>query len=152
MVRALLVWLLTQFAVAAFAATRVTVDQLNRIVVSSRAKPDARIAGRLQGLELTERLSAARLAAFQALEDVQVKLPAGIRIRVNLDRATADLLASLKRTAEAAPGPGKIMLHLEKKNEYAVILEPEGMGVAADRAWMERIEELLGKGAVQTIA
>lgn len=67
MVRALLVWLLTQFAVAAFAATRVTVDQLNRIVVSSHAKPDARIAGRLQGLELTERLSAARLAAFQAL-------------------------------------------------------------------------------------
>ena len=41
------------------------------------------------------------------------------------------------------------MLHLEKKGEYAVILEPEKMSVAADRGWVERIEELLGKGTVQ---
>ncbi|MFP5204661.1 MAG: OB-fold nucleic acid binding domain-containing protein, partial [Acidobacteriota bacterium] len=108
----------------------------------------------MRGMLLGEEDSAPKLSvsAIQALEDVQVKLPAGIRIRINLDRVTAELLASLKRTAEAAPGPGKIMLHLEKKNEYAVILEPEGMSVAADRAWMERVEELLGKGAVQTIA
>ncbi|MFP5250735.1 MAG: DNA polymerase III subunit alpha, partial [Acidobacteriota bacterium] len=108
----------------------------------------------MRGMLLGEEDSAPKLSvsAIQALEDVQVKLPAGIRIRINLDRVTAELLASLKRTAEAAPGPGKIMLHLEKKNEYAVILEPEGMSVAADRAWMERVEELLGKGAVQTIS
>jgi DNA polymerase-3 subunit alpha len=43
------------------------------------------------------------------------------------------------------------MLHLEKKGEYAVILEPEGAGVAADRGWVERIEELLGKGTVQPL-
>ncbi len=108
----------------------------------------------MRGMLLGEEDSAPKLSvsSIQALEDVQVKLPAGIRIRINLDRATEELFASLKRAAEAAPGPGKIMLHLEKKNEYAVILEPEGMSVAADRAWMERVEELLGKGAVQTIA
>ena len=88
----------------------------------------------------------------QPLEEVQVKLPGGVRIRINLDRATEDILAQLKSAAEAAPGPGKVMLQLEKKGEYAVILEPEGMNVAADRGWVERIEELAGKGSVQAVS
>ncbi len=33
----------------------------------------------------------------------------------------------------------------------AVILEPEGMSVAADKGWVERMEELLGRGAVQPL-
>jgi hypothetical protein len=32
-----------------------------------------------------------------------------------------------------------------------VILEPEGMSVAADRDWVERVEELVGKGTVQAL-
>jgi DNA polymerase-3 subunit alpha len=43
------------------------------------------------------------------------------------------------------------MLHLEKKGEFAVILEPEQMSVAADRCWVERVEELTGKGSVQAL-
>jgi len=91
------------------------------------------------------------VSSIQALEEVQVKLPAGVRIRINLDRATEEMLAELKSAADAAPGPGKLMLHLEKKGEYAVILEPEGMSVAADRGWVERVEELLGRGTVQAL-
>jgi DNA polymerase-3 subunit alpha len=41
------------------------------------------------------------------------------------------------------------MLHLEKKGEFAVVLEPAGMKVAADRGWVERVEELTGRGTVQ---
>ena len=82
---------------------------------------------------------------------MQVKLPGGIRIRINLDRATEELFAGLKIAADSAPGPGKVMLHLEKKGEYAVILEPEAMSVAADRGWVERVEELIGKGTVQAV-
>jgi len=51
----------------------------------------------------------------------------------------------------AAPGPGKVMLHLDKVGQYSVVLEPEGMAVAADRAWVESVEELLGRGAVQVL-
>ena len=91
------------------------------------------------------------VSSIQALEEVQVKLPSGVRIRVNLDRATEEMFAALRSAADAAPGPGKVMLHLEKKGEYAVILEPEGMSVAADRGWVERVEELVGKGAVQAV-
>jgi DNA polymerase-3 subunit alpha len=91
------------------------------------------------------------VSSVQALEEVQVKLPAGVRIRISLDRATEEMFAELKSAADAAPGPGKVMLHLEKKGEYAVILEPEGMSVAADRGWVERVEELAGKGTVQAL-
>jgi len=91
------------------------------------------------------------IGSIQPLEEVQVKLPKMIRVRVNLDRATEEMMASLKSAADAAPGPGKVMLHLQKKGEYEVILEPEQMSVAADRGWVERVEELVGKGTVQVM-
>ena len=43
------------------------------------------------------------------------------------------------------------MLQLEKKGEYAVILEPESLSVAADRGWVERVEQIVGRGAVQAM-
>jgi DNA polymerase-3 subunit alpha len=91
------------------------------------------------------------VSSIQALEDVRVKLPEGVRIRINLEVATEEIFAALKSAADAAPGPGKVMLQLEKKGEYAVILEPEQMSVAADRGWVERVEDLLGKGTVQAV-
>ena len=85
------------------------------------------------------------ISSIQPLEEVQVKLPTGVRIRINLDRATEEMLANLKSAADAAPGPGKVMIFLEKKGEFQVILEPEEMSVAADRGWVERVEELTGR-------
>jgi DNA polymerase-3 subunit alpha len=91
------------------------------------------------------------LSAITPLEEVQVRLPGGVRIRINLDLATEEMLVGLKSAAEAAPGPGKVMLQLEKKGEFAVILEPEQMSVAADKGWVERVESLLGKGTLQAV-
>jgi DNA polymerase-3 subunit alpha len=107
----------------------------------------------IRGMLMGEEDSAPKISvsSIQTLEDVKVKLPNSLRIRLNLDQATDEMLAALKSAAEAAPGPGKIMLHLEKKGEYAVILEPEQMSVAADRGWIERVEELAGKGTVQVV-
>ena len=91
------------------------------------------------------------ISSIQPLEEVQIKLPKMIRVRVNLDRATEEMMSALKSAADAAPGPGKVMLHLQKKGEYEVILEPEQMSVAADRGWVERVEELVGRGTVQVM-
>ena len=91
------------------------------------------------------------VSSIQALEEVQVKVPTGVRIRINLECATEEMFMGLKSAADAAPGPGKVMLQLEMKGVYAVILEPEGMSVAADRGWVERVEELVGKGTVQAV-
>jgi DNA polymerase-3 subunit alpha len=107
----------------------------------------------MRGVLMGEEETAPKLSVsgIQPLDAVQVKLPAGIRIRINLDLATEETFSSLRSAADAAPGPGKVMLHLEKKGEYAVILEPEQMSVAADKGWIERIEELTGKGTVQPV-
>jgi DNA polymerase-3 subunit alpha len=91
------------------------------------------------------------VSGIMALEAVQVKMPTGVRIRLNLDNASEGLFQELKNAADAAPGPSKIMIHLEKKGEYAVVLEPEAMSVAADKSWVTRAEEIVGRGAVQTL-
>jgi DNA polymerase-3 subunit alpha len=107
----------------------------------------------LRGTLTGEEDSAPKIAisGIQSLEEVQVRLPTGIRIRINLERASEEMFLGLKSCADAAPGPGKVMLNLEKKGEYTVILEPEGMSVAADRGWVERVEELIGRGTVQAV-
>jgi len=108
----------------------------------------------VRGMLMGEEDSAPKISVsgIQPLEDVKVKLPNAVRIRISLDRATEEMFAGLKSAAEAAPGPGKVMIFLEKKGEFQVILEPEQMSVAADRCWVERVEELIGKGTVQPIA
>jgi VWFA-related protein len=50
----------------AWAAKRVTVDQLEQILTDSRYKPDAEVARHLTDLELTERLNSTRLAHWKA--------------------------------------------------------------------------------------
>jgi DNA polymerase-3 subunit alpha len=91
------------------------------------------------------------VSSIVALEAVQVRLPGGVRIRINIDVASEAMFAALKSAADAAPGPGKVMVHLEKKGEWSVILEPEKMSVSADKGWVERVEELLGRGSVQVL-
>ncbi len=53
-------------APAAFAAKRVTVAQLSHLIESSSKKKDSKVASRLNNLQLTQRLSAKKLAAFEA--------------------------------------------------------------------------------------
>ncbi len=107
----------------------------------------------IRGVLMGEEDSAPKISisSIQPLEDAQVRLPTGVRIRINLDRATEEIFAGLKSAADTSPGPGRVMLHLEKKGEYAVILELGEMSVAADRCWIERVEELVGKGTVQAL-
>src|SRR5580704_7125865 len=66
MPKVLLLFLLAGTAVPAFAAKRVTVEQLEQLLAADRGKPDAKLAQQLSDLELTERLSAARLLRWEA--------------------------------------------------------------------------------------
>jgi DNA polymerase III subunit alpha len=108
----------------------------------------------LRGTLIGEEESAPKLAisGLQPLDDVQVRLPTGVRLRLNLEIASEELFATLKEKITTSPGPGKLMMHLQKKGQYEVVLEPSGMNVAADRSWIESVEELLGRGAVQVLS
>jgi len=89
------------------------------------------------------------VSSIQPLEDIRIRLPQNVRIRVPLESASEAMLGTLRAMITAAPGPGRLMINLESRGEYCVMLEPEGLSVAADRGFIERAEELLGRGTVQ---
>ena len=60
--------------------------------------------------------------------------------------------ASVDVTLQNAPGRGKVMLRLEEPDQFAADLEPHGYGVQCDVQFIERVEGLVGRGAVQVIA
>jgi DNA polymerase III subunit alpha len=91
------------------------------------------------------------ISNIQALEDIKIKLPDALRIRVPLHSPHADLLTKLDALFRSAPGAGKLMLRLEEPDQFAVDLEPHGLTVAADVAFIEQVESLVGRGAVQVI-
>ena len=47
------------------------------------------------------------VSGMQALEEVQVKLPTGVRIRINLDRATEEMLAGVEERRRCCAGAGQ---------------------------------------------
>jgi len=107
----------------------------------------------VRGVLRGEEDSAPKLAisSITALEDVKLKLPSSMRIRIALDRVGEPALTQLHAMMVATPGKGKILLDFEQRDDYLVVLEPEGLGVAADKAFIERVEELVGAGTVRII-
>jgi VWFA-related protein len=61
-----LLLLLAGISLPAFAVERITVEQLEKLLTAAHGKQDAKVAQQLSGLELTERLSMAKLARAAA--------------------------------------------------------------------------------------
>ena len=80
-----------------------------------------------------------------------MRLPLNIRIRIQLDRVGETALEELRDLVASAPGPGRLMLNVEEKGQYCVVMESEGLRVAADRAFIDKAELLLGRGMVQAV-
>jgi len=91
------------------------------------------------------------ISSIQALEDVKIKLPDALRIRIPLHSPDDQLLSKLETVFRNAPGSGKLLLNLEEPGEFSAVLEPKGFNVAADVLFIEQVESLVGKGAVQVI-
>ncbi|MHB1022994.1 MAG: DNA polymerase III subunit alpha [Acidobacteriaceae bacterium] len=107
------------------------------------------IRGQLRG----EEDSAPKLAvnSITALEDVKIKLPDALRIKVPLHSPDAQLLEKLHALLTSTPGPGKVLLDLEEPNEFLAVLEPQGISVAADKGFIDKVEQLVGLGGVKVI-
>ncbi len=107
------------------------------------------VRGSLRG----EEDSAPKLAvsSIVALEDVKLKLPEALRIKVPLHSPDAALLEKLSRLFQESPGTGKLLLDFEEPGEFCAVLEPSKVMVAADRLFIDRVEELVGRGAVRVI-
>jgi DNA polymerase III subunit alpha len=107
----------------------------------------------VRGVLRGEEDSAPKLAisSIQALEDVKIKLPDSLRIKVPLHNPDTQLLEKLYAILMGAPGKGKLLLDLEEPGEFCAVLEPHNVLVAADRLFIDRIEELVGRGGVRVI-
>jgi DNA polymerase-3 subunit alpha len=91
------------------------------------------------------------VSSITALEDVKIKLPESVRITIPMGNPDTQLLDKLSEMLRAAPGPGKVMLVLEEPGDYLVQLEPKNLSITADRALIDRVETLAGRGAVTII-
>jgi len=91
------------------------------------------------------------LSNLQALEDIKLKLPESLRIRVPLHHPDAALLEKLHAVFLGAPGKGKLLLDLEEPGEFCAVLEPHNVTVSADRLFIDQVEELVGRGGVRVI-
>jgi len=107
------------------------------------------VRGTLRG----EEDSAPKLAisGIQALEDIKLKLPESLRIKIPLHNPDEALLEKLHAVFLGAPGKGKVLLDLEEPGEFCAVLEPHNMMVAADRLFIDNIEELVGRGGVRVL-
>jgi len=107
----------------------------------------------VRGVLRGEEDSAPKLAisSIQALEDVKIKLPEALRIKVPLHNPDGTMLEKLHAILAGAPGKGKLLLDLEEPGEFCAVLEPSGVMVAADRLFIDQVEELVGLGGVRVI-
>jgi DNA polymerase-3 subunit alpha len=108
------------------------------------------VRGSLRG----EEDSAPKLAisGITALEDIKLKLPDALRIKVPLHSPDSALLDKLLRLFQQSPGGGKLLLDFEEPGEFMAVLEPAKVMVAADRLFIDRVEELVGRGSVRVIS
>ena len=91
------------------------------------------------------------VSSIQALEDIKLKLPDALRIRVPLHSSDSALLDKLLSLFHGSPGVGKLLLDFEEPGEFCAVLEPARVMVAADRLFIDQVEALVGRGAVRVI-
>ena len=55
------------------------------------------------------------------------------------------------RSARERKGEAKVLFDLERKGDFTVVMEVEGYNVLPDRSFINRVEELCGRGSVRII-
>jgi DNA polymerase III subunit alpha len=85
------------------------------------------------------------------LEDAQPKLARSLRIKIPLDTASEGTIDALYSICTERKGEAKVLFDLERKGDFTVVMEAEGYNVLPDRAFINRVEELCGRGSLRII-
>src|SRR6266498_2020156 len=88
---------------------------------------------------------------LSSLEDVTVPLPRSLRIRVPLENSSDSTIDELHLLFSQRKGEAKVLFDVERVGDFMVVMEAEGYNVLPDRAFIARVEELCGRGAVRVI-
>ncbi len=85
------------------------------------------------------------------LEEAQPKLPRSLRIKISLDTSVEGTIDALHSVCSDRKGEAKVLFDLERKGDFTAVMEAEGYNVLPDRSFINRIEELCGRGSVRVI-
>ena len=85
------------------------------------------------------------------LEDARPKLANHLRIRIPLETATAGTVDELHALCTQRKGAAKVLFDVERAGDFMVVMEAEGYNVQPDRSFIDRVEELCGRGSVRII-
>ncbi len=85
------------------------------------------------------------------LEEAKPKLPSHLRIKVSLETASATVIDALHTICQERKGDARVLFDLERKGDFTVVMEAEGYNVLPDRAFINRVEELCGRGSVRVL-
>ena len=85
------------------------------------------------------------------VEEAQPKLPRSLRIKIPLEAVSTGTIDALHSICSERKGEAKVLFDLERKGDFTVVMEAEGYNVMPDRAFINRVEELCGRGSVRVI-
>jgi DNA polymerase III subunit alpha len=85
------------------------------------------------------------------LEEAQPKLPRSLRIKIPLETASSGTIDALHSICDERKGEAKVLFDLERKGDFTAVMEAEGYNVLPDRSFINRVEELCGRGSVRVI-
>lgn len=85
------------------------------------------------------------------LDEAKPKLPRSLRLRILLNTATEATVDQLHAVFAECKGDAKVLFDLEREGEFTVVMEAEGYNVLPDRAFINRVEAITGKGSVRVI-
>jgi DNA polymerase-3 subunit alpha len=91
-------------------------------------------------------------AEIMPLEDARVPLPRAIRIRVPLETAAANTVDTLHALFVERKGEARVLFDVERQGDFMVVMEAEGYNVLPDRNFINRVEQLCGRGSVRVIS
>jgi DNA polymerase-3 subunit alpha len=91
-------------------------------------------------------------AEIVPLEDARVPLPRAIRIRVPLETAAENTVDTLHALFVERKGEARVLFDVERQGDFMVVMEAEGYNVLPDRNFINRVDQLCGRGSVRVIS
>ncbi len=91
------------------------------------------------------------IAQITALQDAEPRMARSLRIRLSLESANEATVDALHSIFIERKGEASVLFDLDRTGEFMVVMEAEGYNVHPDRAFVERVEELCGRGCVRVI-
>jgi DNA polymerase-3 subunit alpha len=85
------------------------------------------------------------------LEDAKVPLPRSLRIRIPVEGCNESTVDALHLLFNERKGEARVLFDVERAGDFMVVMEAEGYNVQPDRNFINRVEELCGRGSVRII-